>query len=1486
MTDQNSTPRLQPVIRLFVSSTFNDMRHERNSLQKNVFPRLEQICQLNGFQFQAIDLRWGVSSEAGLDHRTMRICFDELRRAQEISPKPNFLILLGNRYGWRPLPEEISVDEFHTLERAAAQVITTTDQPAAAVLQAWYRRDENAVPPIYLLQSRRQRLPDSKDYTQDAPWTKVQAVLWDIINRVHSPEHLRERFDVEALTESFPPSIVRFQASATEQEIWHGTLGVSDAQEHVLAFFRQIENIVELSEEAQIKEFVDLEPSGSIDKALQTEQERLKAAVRKRLGEANVFETFSARLVPARDSLGRPTVDITTDHLTQFCSDIENRLTQIIQGQIDEYWNKTTQPSTERVTRELKIEQDEHERFGRERGTEASFVGREDELRALIDYVQNDSHWPLVIHGGSGCGKTALMARTVEEIAKIRRPIVRFIGVTPQSSDIHSLIGSLCQELRQQYPRGDQLPSDTKALIEELQEHFQSTSPEQPLILCLEALDQLSDADSGRMLNWIPAGQLPGNMKLIVSCLSGLPEGDPAGQPFAVLMQRQIPTENFVHVSALSEDDASELLFDRWLPQAGRTVNSKQRERIEQCLKSEKGRQPIYLKLLFEEARIWRSYDDVSILGESAPALLIQFFERLSRPENHNALLVERVLGYLVASRYGLAENEILEILFADQVYKAELEKTCKQTCHELPANATRIPIAIWSRLRFDLSPYLTERAAPGANVLTFFHRQVREAVESTYFLTETKLKSSHEQLASLFERTCKDHGNNYLPRKRSIGEVAYHFLNSGNTNHLKEIYSNISYFCSYIKCHNAFILKSDIEALPDSYVDDELRLFIGNASALLAKDPDQGPQLMYKELITNDYRRQAERLAIRPWIRADRIHMKNETEQEALGINPVSSVAMHIQANCVAEKLGIAFIHHATKKIELLGMDDLKPCGVIPLPDQNSRVIKKLLCDSRGGILALVYDSGEMDILKTIFSPSGTILSANRVHSDVCLTGKFGAISVCSWVDGIVYQTPNRNIVRFYIDPSDQIMSSNLTSDSRTLISCYVSNIPHLIWRNNKDYSITFPDKDLSIKTDFRPLAICLSESRLIIATEEGGLLIYQWPDLVIEKKLVCRLPIVSITHTNQNLIFMTDRHGNILSLDHALRLMDIGRCSTDQIDEYPSAIYARGAGAFYVSNHKCVILSYGSTSPRDVMCIEEHGGRCSILTYGKEKGFAVSIDDNAPRTLVQSIVGQQYEFEFGKFKWAWNGDSLIAYTGTSYTVIVDNGLRHNTYEMESEVRAIQCMVSLNAFLVLCSSGKLHFVTLEESFSIPHQSVRSETGTYRIVKCGEYFCIVAYNVLCKPTLGNAYTETVMTLYRLLFLAGCQVKIELIELQHFDNNRYRPIGSLSYHEPSNALYLFREEILERWQLDKPNEHNITSSTTANNYNALQPICSYRNGVYYIDTNNRLQYHPMNSERTPAKLASFRSITFLSSGMENYGFFIEDNQHLFKFALEE
>ena len=61
--------------------------------------------------------------------------------------KPNFLILLGDKYGWQPIPEIIPENEIEAILR----VLAAKDKELSA---GWYRRDDNAIPPEYVLQSK------------------------------------------------------------------------------------------------------------------------------------------------------------------------------------------------------------------------------------------------------------------------------------------------------------------------------------------------------------------------------------------------------------------------------------------------------------------------------------------------------------------------------------------------------------------------------------------------------------------------------------------------------------------------------------------------------------------------------------------------------------------------------------------------------------------------------------------------------------------------------------------------------------------------------------------------------------------------------------------------------------------------------------------------------------------------------------------------------------------------------------------------------------------------------------------------------------------------------------------------------------------------------------------------------------------------------------------------------------------------------------
>lgn len=733
-------PRRRPVIRVFVSSTFTDLKHERDALQRDVFPKLEQLCASRQFQFHAIDLRWGVPTEASLDHRTMRICFEELRRSQEISPQPNFLILLGNRYGWRPLPEEVFEDEFRKLEQFA---------PSGSdleILRAWYRRDENAVPPVYLLHSRKQNLNDGRDYTNDQVWHGVQRVLWDIINYAYPAAQLAGRFDHPTALDEPLPSIVRFQASATEQEIWRGALGAPNAHRHVLVVVRQIENVEEFRP-FEIRDFVDLDESGAINAVSQGALRELKQELRKRLEEVNVIEIEHARLVPTANEKRQPTADVTTGHLEKLCARVHAALKDIITRQMDEYWG--TSDPTVAAPRELDLERGEHQRFGQERAPADSFVGRERHLQAIHAYLHNNSNQPLVIHGASGCGKTALMARAAHAVVPELKPVVRFVGVTPRSSDVRSLLASLCQELRQRHPLESPIPGDIRELTKELDEHFKTTTAQAPLILFLDALDQLADADNYPSLFWIP--QLPGHVKLIASCLSDRAPEDPASQPYAAFKRGGLAEGDFIDLDALSEEEAQTLFFERWLTRAGRKLNAKQIRCIGERLTSDACRQPLYLKLLFEEARLWRSDDPAPTLGSSVSELLGTLLKRLGDPSNHGPTL-ECALGYIAAAHRGLTEMEILEVLYQDPDYAKFLEQMTARTGHMLPNNPKRIPIVIWSRLRLDLSPYLAEHAAPGGTVLTFYHRQVAEFVRDQFLDTSLKRQNRHERLAGYFD--------------------------------------------------------------------------------------------------------------------------------------------------------------------------------------------------------------------------------------------------------------------------------------------------------------------------------------------------------------------------------------------------------------------------------------------------------------------------------------------------------------------------------------------------------------------------------------------------------------------------------------------------------------------------------------------------------------------------------------------------------------
>lgn len=90
-------------IRVFISSTFQDMQDERNFLINRTFPKLKKLAAERDVTLTALDLRWGITKEEAQSGKVVEICLREIENSI-----PFFIGIIGRRYGWVPTREEMS----------------------------------------------------------------------------------------------------------------------------------------------------------------------------------------------------------------------------------------------------------------------------------------------------------------------------------------------------------------------------------------------------------------------------------------------------------------------------------------------------------------------------------------------------------------------------------------------------------------------------------------------------------------------------------------------------------------------------------------------------------------------------------------------------------------------------------------------------------------------------------------------------------------------------------------------------------------------------------------------------------------------------------------------------------------------------------------------------------------------------------------------------------------------------------------------------------------------------------------------------------------------------------------------------------------------------------------------------------------------------------------------------------------------------------
>lgn len=232
-------PLPKRVVRLFISSTFTDMTLERNTLMERVYPRMKKYCrERHGLDFQVVDMRWGVRDEATDDHQTVELCSREISNCQRVSLGPNFVALIGDKYGFRPLPSRIRSTEYRSLRRCLIESDINTD-----FLDTWYREDSNAIPAEYALQPISSIL---KNFTNksEPELQKIDQRIWQAIqSRLHELLLIGSQRLVGQGRMSQREQLMKYSISVTEREVIEGCLDASDTKRHCLVYVRSIVDI-------------------------------------------------------------------------------------------------------------------------------------------------------------------------------------------------------------------------------------------------------------------------------------------------------------------------------------------------------------------------------------------------------------------------------------------------------------------------------------------------------------------------------------------------------------------------------------------------------------------------------------------------------------------------------------------------------------------------------------------------------------------------------------------------------------------------------------------------------------------------------------------------------------------------------------------------------------------------------------------------------------------------------------------------------------------------------------------------------------------------------------------------------------------------------------------------------------------------------------------------------------------------------------------
>ncbi|XP_032124555.1 NACHT domain- and WD repeat-containing protein 1 isoform X3 [Sapajus apella] len=773
------------------------MDAEREALQSTAYLEVQTFCQKHGLMFEVVDLRWGIRDTEATDHLTTELCLEEVDRCCKESIGPAFVALIGDQYGPCLVPSQIDEKEWEVLRARL------TARPSDLELVArHFRRDENAVPPAYVLQA-----PGTGEACEPEEAT-LSSVLCSGAQEARRLGLITQR------------QWHRYHRSAIEWEIERGLLSSEDRDQRATVFLREIQDLHKHILEDCALRMVDRLADGCLDTDAQSLLSNLKA---------HITDVHPGVLKAHRLPWSRDLVNPKNQTHARYLKELGEQFVARANHQILEHLRELDMARQEMAW----LYQEIRHHLWQSSEVTQTFCGRQKLLARLGQQLRQDDskpHTPLVLFGVPGIGKTALMCKLAEQMPRLLGhktvTVLRLLGTSQMSSDARGLLKSICFQVCLAYglplPPAQVLDAHTRVVqFFHVLLHTISCRNFESLVLLLDAMDDLDSVRHARRVPWLPLN-CPPRVHLILSACSGA---------WGVLdtLQRVLPDpEAYWEVKPLSGNQGQEMI-QLLLAVAKRTLSPVHTDLLWASL-PECGN-PGRLRLAFEEARKWASFTMPAPLASTSEEATHQLCARLE--QTHGRLLVAHVLGYIVSSRHGLSEAELKDVLSLDDEVLQAVYRDWTPPSKEL----LRFPPLLWVRLRRDLGYCLARRPVDGSTLLAIAHRQLVQVVRERY-LSGSERAERHGVLADFFLGTWSQGTKKLitlplvgkplnLDRKvapqplwfsdtvanlRKLKELPYHLLHSGR---LEELKQEVLGSMSWISCRG---ISGSIEDLLDDF--------------------------------------------------------------------------------------------------------------------------------------------------------------------------------------------------------------------------------------------------------------------------------------------------------------------------------------------------------------------------------------------------------------------------------------------------------------------------------------------------------------------------------------------------------------------------------------------------------------------------------------------------------------------------------------------